>query len=211
MSSQTYYIKQTQNHLSLLSLTPSLPWGKTSNQLLVPQRHKKDNVSGFLRRGELSSKVSHRAFEPELVVTKVHAIEYFHNTSKVPKKKEREQILAHLKELGETEVTDARICNWFNNARATEKKQPSPPLPTPASESNEKDWVNARHKSRKLSILSSIISFLFLIRILTDDRWRFSLAIAQKRDLERPRGSLCRTRFPRRCHRPSIRPLGGRS
>lgn len=71
--------------------------------------------------------------------------------------------------------------------------------------------MDARHKSRKLLIPSSIISFLSLIRSPTDDRWRSSLAVTYKGDLERSRGSLCRTPYPRRCRRPSVRPLGGRS
>jgi len=190
---------------------PQPPWGMTNNQVLAPQRQKNPDVSGSLERRKLSSKVRHRAFEPELAVTKVHAIDYSHNTSNKPKQNERDQILAHLKELGEPEVTDARINTWFHNSRQKERKRPSLPLSTSALESKEKIWVDARHKSRKLLIPSSIISFPFLIRMLADDRWRFSLAVTQEENLERPRGSLCRTRCPRRCHRPSVRPLGGRS
>ena len=81
--------------------------------------------------------------------------DYFHNTNPAPKKKERQQILAHLKELGHTEVTDLRITNWFNYRRREEKKRPS----TSASESNEKKWVDAHHKTRKSLIPLSIISF----------------------------------------------------
>ncbi|KAF9645398.1 hypothetical protein BDM02DRAFT_3120295 [Thelephora ganbajun] len=75
--------------------------------------------------------------------------DYFHNTSKAPKKKERERILAHLKELGDTEVTDLRISNWFIYTRREEKKHSSLQLPISVPESNEKKWVDARHKSRK--------------------------------------------------------------
>lgn len=204
MSSQTYYIKHTQNHLSLPQPYPQPPWGMINNQVLFPQRQKNPDATGSLERQRLSSKVRYRAFEPELAVTKVHAIDYFHNTNNKPKQNERDQILAHLRELGDAEATDARITIWFRNFGQKERRRPSLPLSTSALESKEKIWVDARHKSRKSLIPSSIISFPSLIRMLADDRWRFSLAVAHEEDLERPRGSLCRTRCPRRRHRPSV-------
>jgi len=115
--------------------------------------------------------VSHRAFEPELVVTKVYATDYFHQTNKAPKKKARQQILAHLKELGDTEVTDIRVINWFNYQRHSERKRPSShSLSTSAPPgSDEKAWVDARHKSRKLSIpiVNHFISILIRTGWLT--------------------------------------------
>ena len=141
-------------------------------------------------------------------MTKVHATDYFHNTSKAPKKKERQQLLAHLKELGDTEATDARISNWFIYTRRGDKKRPTLSLPTSALEPDEGKWVDARHKSRKSLIPPSIISFLSLIHTLTDYRWRFSLAVAHKGVLGTPREALCPRRLQRR---PPVRTLGGRS
>lgn len=82
-------------------------------------------------------------------MTGVHIADYFHNTSKAPKKKEREQIFAHLKELGDTEVTDTRISSWFGANRQKERKRPSLPLLTSAPDPNETKWVDAHHETRK--------------------------------------------------------------
>jgi hypothetical protein len=103
--------------------------------------------------------VSYLAIEPELVMTMAHAQDYFHTRSKAPKKKERQLLLAHLKELGDTKVTDIRIVNWFIYHRREEKKHSTLPLSFSAPEPPESKWVDARHKSRKLSIPSSIISY----------------------------------------------------
>ena len=89
------------------------------------------------------------ALELELAVTKVNAIDYFQNTNKAPRKKERQQILAHIKELGNTEVTDSRIVNWFGYRRREDKMR-SLPLSTSTPEPSERKWVNAHHKARKL-------------------------------------------------------------
>jgi len=88
-----------------------------------------------------------------------HAIDYFHNRNSYPKKKDRQQILVHLKEIGDTEVTDIRVVNWFTSIRQRERKRSSFQPPVLPPESDEKKWVDARHKSRKLSIPSSIISY----------------------------------------------------
>ena len=87
------------------------------------------------------------------------AADYFHNRHNSPKKKERKEIIAHLVELGDTQATDIRLVNWFAQARSKERKK-STPLPlTFAPDPDEKKWLDARHKSRKSSILSSIIPY----------------------------------------------------
>lgn len=130
------------------------------------------------------------AFEPELVVTKV--IDYFQNTNKAPRKKERQQILAHIKELGSTEAKDISIINWFNNRRRQDEKFRPSLLSAPAPELSERKWANAHHKARKLLIPSQITPSLATIRTLTEDRWRFSLAITHKGDVKKPRVTVFR-------------------
>ncbi|KAF9784065.1 hypothetical protein BJ322DRAFT_1021790 [Thelephora terrestris] len=75
--------------------------------------------------------------------------DYFQRTNKAPKKREREQMLAHLKGLGDTEVTDIRIINWFNHARQEQKRRPSLPFPTSAFDPTDNDtkWVDVRHET----------------------------------------------------------------
>jgi len=89
------------------------------------------------------------------------AADYFHHRNKSPKKKERKEILAHLIELGDMGVHDSSLVNWFNGTRHREKRKSSllPPTPTFAPDPDEKKWLDARHKSRKFSILSSIIPY----------------------------------------------------
>ena len=94
--------------------------------------------------------MSNHAFEPESAVTSVHAVEYYHTTNKAPKKKERERIFAYLKELGESEVTDARITRFFASKRQNERKNFSLPPLTSVPDSNETKWVDAHHETRKL-------------------------------------------------------------
>ena len=106
---------------------------------------------------KLSSMVSRRIFEPELPMTKVPVLDYFRNTNTNPKKKEKEQILAHLKEIGETEASHIRIVNWFNQRRRREKKRQPRPLLIPAPDSKEGKWMDVRHETRKSLIAPSII------------------------------------------------------
>ena len=87
------------------------------------------------------------------------AADYFHNRNKCPRKKERKEIIVHLVELGDTEVTDIRLVNWFTRTRQQERKESSLLSPTFAPEPDEKEWLDARHKSRKFSIPSSIIPY----------------------------------------------------
>jgi hypothetical protein len=82
-------------------------------------------------------------------VTNVHVVDYYYNTSKAPKKKEREQIFAHLKELGETEATDIRITGWFNSKRHRERNRLSLPLQTTTPDPKDTKWVDAHHETRK--------------------------------------------------------------
>lgn len=141
------------------------------------------------------------------------AAEYFHNRNNSPKKKERKEILAHLMELGDTGASDSSLVNWFTSTRQKERRNSSllPPTFAPEPEPDEKKWLDARHKSRKFSILSSIIPYIPLIHTLTDNPWRFSLAVYQEGVLRGPRGALYRTPCPRRHLRASVRPVGGRS
>lgn len=90
-------------------------------------------------------------------MTNFPVVDYFQRTNKAPKKREREQILAHLKELGDPEVTDIRIVNWFNQTRRGERLRPPPPLPLSASDLTDTKWVDVHHETRKSSILPSII------------------------------------------------------
>ena len=83
-------------------------------------------------------------------MTLIHAIDYFQNTNSYPKKQERQEILAHLKELGDTEANDTRVVGWFTQTRQKERKRVSLQPPTLAPELEEKKFVDARHKSRKL-------------------------------------------------------------
>lgn len=99
--------------------------------------------------------MSHHVFQPGLESD--HAIDYFHNRNSYPKKKERQEILAHLKEIGDTEAADTSLVNWFTSIRQAEKKRRSL-LSIPVTEPDEGKWVDARHKSRKLPIPSIISS-----------------------------------------------------
>jgi len=83
------------------------------------------------------------------------AADYFHHRNKSPKKKERQEILAHLVLLGDTDPNDIRLVNWFTQNRQKERKNSSllPPTPTFAPEPDEKKWLDARHKSRKFPSL----------------------------------------------------------
>jgi hypothetical protein len=91
----------------------------------------------------------YRVFEPDVAVTGVHVSDYFHNTNKLPKKREREQLIAHLKELGDTEVNDVRINNWFREARKKERTRSPLPFPTSETDPPKTKWVDAHHETRK--------------------------------------------------------------
>ena len=91
-------------------------------------------------------------------MTSVHVSDYFENTNQSPQKKEREQILARIKELGQTGATDKSIYAWFVYNRRKGRQHRSILFLTSTSDPNEPKWVDAHHETRKLWIPSIILS-----------------------------------------------------
>lgn len=77
-----------------------------------------------------------------------------------PKKNEREAILIHLKELGDSEATDHRAYNWFTRVQREPKQVP--PLTSASNiKAHEARWVDSKHKTRK-SLIPVVVSHFIL-------------------------------------------------
>lgn len=134
-------------------------------------------------------------------MTAIHATDYFRYTNNAPKKKERQEILARVKELGDTEATDTRVNNWFIYVRQKEKTRPSFPPPTSASEPNESKWVDARHKTRKF-LIPVVNHFISPIHTLTESLALQSGRRSQRNPSETSRSFTINT-LPWRASRPN--------
>ena len=190
----THYIYLSQKQCEPLpSCPPVLPshGERPPTNCWILKGRENYTVEVLFRSDRVSQRSATSVFQPELAVTKVPVIDYYYNTSKSPKKKEREWLLAHLKELGDTEVTDTRISNWFNYRRRDDKRRSTLPSPTLAPDLTEKKWVDAHHETRKSSIQPSIMSSKSSIHTLTWVPRRHSLAISHEGNSGRSRESLC--------------------